>query len=74
MLFKYSKRKISSKEFTKTTELIWEKLFFHKKEIDKKFLNTLLTDSGDVISTQGEIVPLVKAFPAVVSVSFVIAE
>lgn len=45
-----------------------------KKEIDKKVLNTLLTDSGDVISTQGEIVPSVRVTPAETSVSFVIAD
>lgn len=45
-----------------------------KKEIDKKVLNTLLTDSGDVISTQGEIVPSVRVIPAETSVSFVIAD
>lgn len=45
-----------------------------KKEIDKKALNALLTDSGDVISTQGEIVPSVRVTPAETSVSFVIAD
>lgn len=61
-------------EFVAWAETSQPELIRIKKEIDKKFLNTLLTDSGDVISTQGEIVPLVQAFPAVVSVSFVIAE
>lgn len=61
-------------EFLAWAETSQPELVRIKKEIDKKFLNTLLTDSGDVISTQGEIVPLVQAFPAVVSVSFVIAE
>ena len=61
-------------EFLAWAETSQPELIRIKKEIDKKFLNTLLTDSGDVISTQGEIVPLVRAFPAVVSVSFVIAE
>lgn len=45
-----------------------------KKEIDKKVLNTLLTDSGDVISTQGEIVPAVQVTPALTSFSFVISD
>ena len=45
-----------------------------KKEIDKKALNALLTDTGDVISTQGEIVPSVRVIPAETSVSFVIAD
>lgn len=45
-----------------------------KKEIDKKALNALLTDTGDVISTQGEIVPAVQVTPALTSVSFVIAD
>lgn len=45
-----------------------------KKEIDKKSLNALITETGDVISTQGEIVPSVRVTPAETSVSFVIAD
>jgi phage host-nuclease inhibitor protein Gam len=45
-----------------------------KKEIDKKALNALITETGDVISTQGEIVPSVRVTPAETSVSFVIAD
>jgi phage host-nuclease inhibitor protein Gam len=45
-----------------------------KKEIDKKVLNALITETGDVISTQGEIVPSVRVTPAETSVSFVIAD
>lgn len=61
-------------EFLAWAETSQPELIRIKKEIDKKVLNTLLTDSGDVISTQGEIVPSVRVIPAVTSVSFVIAD
>jgi hypothetical protein len=61
-------------EFLAWAEKSEPELIRVKKEIDKKVLNTLLTDSGDVISTQGEIVPSVRVTPAETSVSFVIAE
>lgn len=41
-----------------------------KTEIDKKALNALITESGDVISTQGEIVPAVRVIEPTVNVSF----
>jgi hypothetical protein len=61
-------------EFLAWAETSQPELIRIKKEIDKKVLNTLLTDSGDVISTQGEIVPSVRVIPAETSVSFVIAD
>jgi phage host-nuclease inhibitor protein Gam len=61
-------------EFLAWAEKSEPELIRIKKEIDKKVLNTLLTDSGDVISTQGEIVPSVRVTPAETSVSFVIAD
>ena len=61
-------------EFLAWAEASQPELIRIKKEIDKKVLNTLLTDSGDVISTQGEIVPSVRVIPAETSVSFVIAD
>jgi phage host-nuclease inhibitor protein Gam len=61
-------------EFLAWAETSQPELIRVKKEIDKKILNTLLTDSGDVISTQGEIVPSVRVIPAETSVSFVIAD
>ena len=61
-------------EFLAWAEVSQPELIRIKKEIDKKVLNTLLTDSGDVISTQGEIVPSVRVIPAETSVSFVIAD
>lgn len=61
-------------EFLAWAEKSEPELIRVKKEIDKKVLNTLLTDSGDVISTQGEIVPSVRVTPAETSVSFVIAD
>ena len=61
-------------EFFTWAETSQPELIRIKKEIDKKVLNTLLTDSGDVISTQGEIVPSVRVIPAETSVSFVIAD
>ena len=61
-------------EFLVWAETSQPELIRIKKEIDKKVLNTLLTDSGDVISTQGEIVPSVRVIPAETSVSFVIAD
>ena len=61
-------------EFVAWAETSQPELIRIKKEIDKKVLNTLLTDSGDVISTQGEIVPSVRVIPAETSVSFVIAD
>jgi phage host-nuclease inhibitor protein Gam len=61
-------------QFLAWAELSQPELIRIKKEIDKKVLNTLLTDSGDVISTQGEIVPSVRVIPAETSVSFVIAD
>ena len=61
-------------EFLAWAEKSEPELIRIKKEIDKKVLNTLLTDSGDVISTQGEIVPSVRVIPAETSVSFVIAD
>jgi len=45
-----------------------------KKDIDKTVLKDLITEEGQVISTQGEIVPAVKVIPAETSVSFVIAD
>jgi len=41
-----------------------------KEEIDRKALNALTIDGDVVISTQGEIVPLVKLEPPMVNVSF----
>jgi phage host-nuclease inhibitor protein Gam len=61
-------------EFLAWAEKSEPELIRVKKEIDKKVLNALLTDSGDVISTQGEIVPSVRVIPAETSVSFVIAD
>jgi len=61
-------------EFLAWAETSQPELIRIKKEIDKKVLNTLLTESGDVISTQGEIVPSVRVIPAETSVSFVIAD
>ena len=61
-------------QFLAWAEISQPELIRIKKEIDKKVLNTLLTDSGDVISTQGEIVPSVRVIPAETSVSFVIAD
>jgi phage host-nuclease inhibitor protein Gam len=61
-------------EFLAWAETSQPELIRIKKEIDKKVLKTLLTDSGDVISTQGEIVPSVRVIPAETSVSFVIAD
>jgi phage host-nuclease inhibitor protein Gam len=61
-------------EFLAWAEKSEPELIRVKKEIDKKVLNALLTDSGDVISTQGEIVPSVRVTPAETSVSFVIAD
>lgn len=61
-------------QFLAWAETSQPELIRTKKEIDKKVLNTLLTDSGDVISTQGEIVPSVRVTPAETSVSFVIAD
>jgi hypothetical protein len=61
-------------EFFAWAEVSQPELIRIKKEIDKKVLNTLLTDTGDVISTQGEIVPSVRVIPAETSVSFVIAD
>ncbi len=61
-------------EFLAWAEKSEPELIRIKKEIDKKVLNALLTDSGDVISTQGEIVPSVRVTPAETSVSFVIAD
>jgi phage host-nuclease inhibitor protein Gam len=61
-------------EFLAWAEKSEPELIRIKKEIDKKVLNALLTDSGDVISTQGEIVPSVRVIPAETSVSFVIAD
>ena len=61
-------------EFLAWAETSQPELIRIKKEIDKKVLNTLLTDLGDVISTQGEIVPSVRVIPAETSVSFVIAD
>jgi hypothetical protein len=61
-------------EFFAWAETSQPELIRIKKEIDKKALNALLTDSGDVISTQGEIVPSVRVTPAETSVSFVIAD
>lgn len=61
-------------EFLAWAETSQPELIRIKKEIDKKVLNTLLTDSGDVISTQGEIVPSVRVIPAETSVSFVVAD
>lgn len=42
----------------------------HKVELDKKALNALITEENKVISTQGEIVPLVRVEPAHPSISF----
>lgn len=59
-------------EFKAWAEKNLPEVLRHKIEIDKKELNALLTEDNQVISTQGEIIPLVKVVPAQTSVSFVI--
>jgi len=61
-------------EFIKWAEASLPEAVRIKKEVDKTVLKDLITDTGQVISTQGEIVPAVKVLPAETSVSFVIGE
>jgi hypothetical protein len=64
----------SQDEFIKWAEQSLPEAIRIKKEIDKAVLKDLITETGQVISTQGEIIPAVKVIPAETSVSFVISE
>lgn len=64
----------SPDEFLKWAETSLPEAIRIKKEIDKSVLKDLITETGEVISTQGEIVPAVKVIPAETSVSFVITD
>lgn len=64
----------SPDEFLKWAETALPEAIRIKKEIDKTVLKDLITETGQVISTQGEIIPAVKVIPAETSISFVITD